>query len=65
MPPSPLIAGSLISRMSRRAGSDRHRPRIKRNDYGEQRFRALGRAGDDYFKVAYTWRGQARRIISA
>jgi uncharacterized DUF497 family protein len=37
----------------------------KRNDYGEPRFRALGRVGDDYFMVAYTWRGGTRRIISA
>ncbi len=37
----------------------------KRSDYGEQRFRALGRVGDDYFMVAFTWRGRARRIISA
>jgi uncharacterized protein len=37
----------------------------KRNDYGEPRFRALGRVGDDYFMVAYTWRGAVRRIISA
>jgi len=36
----------------------------KRNDYGEARFRALGRVGDDYFMVAFTWRGEARRIIS-
>ncbi len=36
-----------------------------RGDYGEPRFRALGRVGDDYLMVAYTWRGQARRIISA
>lgn len=37
----------------------------KRSDYGEPRFRALGRVGDDCFMVAYTWRGQVRRIISA
>jgi uncharacterized DUF497 family protein len=36
-----------------------------RANYGEQRFRALGRVGDEYYMVAYTWRGQARRIISA
>jgi uncharacterized protein len=36
-----------------------------RSDYGEQRFRALGRVGDDCFMVAYTWRGEVRRIISA
>jgi uncharacterized protein len=37
----------------------------ERSDYGEPRFRALGRAGDDYFMVAFTWRGGVRRIISA
>ncbi len=37
----------------------------KRGQYGEPRFRALGRVGDDYFMVAYTWRGEVRRIISA
>ena len=37
----------------------------ERADYGETRFRALGRVGDDYFMVAYTWRGTKRRIITA
>jgi hypothetical protein len=37
----------------------------KRDDYGEARYRALGRVGDEYFVVAYTWRGTNRRIISA
>ena len=37
----------------------------KRSDYGEPRFRALRRVGDDYFMVADTWRGEVRRIISA
>jgi uncharacterized DUF497 family protein len=36
-----------------------------RKDYGEPRFRALGRVGDEYFMVAYTWRGEVRRVISA
>jgi len=36
-----------------------------RTEYGEQRFRALGQIDDDYFMVAYTWRGENRRIISA
>lgn len=36
-----------------------------REDYGEIRYRALGRVDDDYFMVAYTWRGDNRRIISA
>jgi uncharacterized DUF497 family protein len=35
-----------------------------RGNYREQRYRALGRVGDDYFMVAYTWRGEFRRIIS-
>ena len=37
----------------------------RRADYGERRMRALGHTGDDYFLVAYTWRGRNRRIISA
>ncbi len=37
----------------------------RRSDYGEERLRALGGVGDDYFMVAYTWRGAVRRIISA
>lgn len=36
-----------------------------RLDYGETRYRALGHADDDYFMVAFTWRGGNRRIISA
>jgi uncharacterized protein len=37
-----------------------------REDYGEQRFRALGRVDDEYYVVvAYTRRGSAVRIISA
>jgi uncharacterized protein len=36
-----------------------------RTDYGESRYRALGKYGHDYFLVAYTWRGDVRRIISA
>lgn len=36
-----------------------------RNDYGEPRLRALGRVGEDYFMVAYTWRHGVRRLISA
>ena len=36
-----------------------------REDYGEQRFRALGRVDDEYYVVAYTWRGTTCRIISA
>jgi len=37
----------------------------RRGDYGEVRYRALGRVGEDYFMVAFTWRGNARRITSA
>jgi uncharacterized protein (DUF4415 family) len=36
-----------------------------RSDYGEIRIRALGHMDDDYYLVVYTWRGNARRIISA
>lgn len=36
-----------------------------REDYGEPRFRALGRVDDDCFVVVYTWRAKNRRIISA
>jgi uncharacterized DUF497 family protein len=36
-----------------------------REDYGEQRFRALGRVDNEYYVVAYTWRGSTCRIISA
>jgi uncharacterized DUF497 family protein len=37
----------------------------ERTNYDEKRYRALGHIGDDYFVVAYTWRGTNRRIISA
>ncbi|HVV94146.1 MAG TPA: BrnT family toxin [Hyphomicrobiales bacterium] len=37
----------------------------RRADYGERRYRALGRVDDEYFLVAFTWRGDRRRIISA
>jgi uncharacterized DUF497 family protein len=36
-----------------------------RADYNEERIRALGHVGDDYYLVAYTWRGGNRRIITA
>lgn len=36
-----------------------------RTAYGEKRYRALGHVDKDYFLVAYTWRGENRRIISA
>jgi uncharacterized protein len=35
-----------------------------REDYGERRFRALGRVDNEYYVVAYTWRGSTCRIIS-
>ena len=37
----------------------------ERRGHGERRFRALGRVGDQCYVVAYTWRGRARRIITA
>jgi len=37
----------------------------KRSDYGEPRYPAFGRVGDDYLMIAYTWRHEARCIISA
>jgi len=36
-----------------------------RRDYGEKRFRAVGRLGNHIVQIAYTWRGDRRRIISA
>ena len=36
-----------------------------RFDYGEPRLRAVGQVEGECFMVAYTWRGQNRRIISA
>lgn len=36
-----------------------------RVDYGEPRLRAVGQVEGEFFMVAYTWRGQNRRIISA
>ena len=36
-----------------------------REDYGEQRFRALGKVDNDYYVVAFTWRSSMCRIISA
>ena len=37
----------------------------KRENHGEQRFRALGEVDNDYYVVAFTWRGSTCRIISA
>ena len=36
-----------------------------REDYGERGFRALGKVDNEYYVVAYTWRGSSCRIISA
>lgn len=36
-----------------------------REEYGEERFIAVGGFENDYFVVVYTWRGEKRRIISA
>jgi uncharacterized DUF497 family protein len=33
--------------------------------YGGRRYRALGYVDDVYFMVAFTWRGENRRIITA
>ena len=38
----------------------------EREDYGEVRWIALGRAGSEVYRVVYTWRGENRvRIVSA
>lgn len=37
----------------------------RRSDYGEERFRALGRVDNEQYVVAYTRRGENRRILSA
>lgn len=39
--------------------------RDTRQDYGEQRYVALGQVDEDYFVVIFTDRGEYRRIISA
>ena len=36
-----------------------------RDNYGEQRFRAVGQVDNEYYVVAYTWRGSVLRIIGA
>jgi hypothetical protein len=36
-----------------------------RHDYGESRFQALGEVNGRLMVVVFTWRGTARRIISA
>jgi uncharacterized protein len=37
----------------------------RRRDYGEARFIAFGVAENRILAIVYTWRGEARRIISA
>jgi len=37
----------------------------RRRDYGERRYRAVGQLGEQIIQVAYTWRSERRRIISA
>ena len=37
----------------------------RRREYGELRYRAVGRLGEVVIQVAYTWRSDKRRIISA
>lgn len=36
-----------------------------REDYGEERWIAIGHWQDNHMVVVYTWRGENRRIISA
>lgn len=36
-----------------------------RQDYGERRIQTIGQVDEDVLFVVYTWRGAARRIISA
>jgi len=36
-----------------------------RAEYGERRIQAIGRVSDDVLFIVYTWRGLARRVISA
>ena len=36
-----------------------------RNDYGEERTRALGQVDGIHFLVVYTWRGDTRHLITA
>ena len=36
-----------------------------RNDYGEQRIQALGQVDGTFYVVAYAWRGDIRRLITA
>jgi uncharacterized DUF497 family protein len=36
-----------------------------RKAYGEKRIRAIGKVGEGFITIIYTWRGERRRIISA
>lgn len=36
-----------------------------RRDYGEQRYRVVGKLGGQVVQIAFTWRDGRRRIISA
>jgi uncharacterized DUF497 family protein len=36
-----------------------------REDYGEDRYRAMGSVDGETYLVVYTWRGETRRIITA
>jgi uncharacterized DUF497 family protein len=36
-----------------------------RTDYGEERIQALGKTGDVFYLIVYTWRGETRHIITA
>ena len=37
----------------------------RRSAYGEERIRSVGIVGDECYVVVWTWRGRARRLISA
>jgi uncharacterized DUF497 family protein len=37
----------------------------RRNDYDEERLLALGKVDDEYYMIAYTWRGAILWIITA
>ncbi|HEV2336322.1 MAG TPA: BrnT family toxin [Stellaceae bacterium] len=37
----------------------------RRRDYGERRYRVVGQLGEKIIQIAYTWRGERGRIISA
>jgi uncharacterized DUF497 family protein len=50
---APLFDGEIIEAIDRRL------------DYGELRIRCLGEILGRVYAVAYTWRGNSRRIISA